>query len=59
MGYGSITQMQVGAKKSFKFGRKITKPKRPESQNPKEKQTSHKFSNKKHMKLHYTQAFSP
>lgn len=59
MGYGSMSHMQGCAKKSFKFGRKITKCKKPESQNPKERHMPHKFPHKKHLKHHYTQALSP
>ena len=59
MGYGSMSQVQGCSKKSFKFGRKITKCKKAESQNPKERHINHKVSIKKHIKLHYSQALSP
>ncbi len=59
MGYGSMSQVQSGAKKGFKFGRKITKFRRPESQNPKERHMTNKFPTKKHIQLHYSQALSP
>ncbi len=59
MSYGLMSQVQRGAKKSFKFGRKITKCRKPEGQNPKEKHIANKFPIKKHPKLHYTQALSP
>lgn len=58
MGYALSSNSSAAPKKSHKFGRKISKPKRPDHTNPKDKHLPNKL-HKRTLEPKYTQAYSP
>ena len=58
MGYALSSNCSTLPKKNHKFGRKISKPKRPDNTHPKDKQISNKLQ-KRAYQLKYAHAYSP